>query len=163
MILVIVGGLHLTFDRLLTKMDEIAPELGHEVIMQIGSSKYVPANTTWFNYESEERIERLYDECDLLVCHSGAGTILNGLIRNKPIITVPRRESFNEATTDHQMMLATKIVEIGRGFCVTSMDDLKDTIFRALEQSTEPFEPDKRLENYMSEKLAKIENTAKRR
>lgn len=163
MILVIVGGLHLNFDRLLTKMDEIAPELGHRVVMQTGSSKYVPANTEWFSYESEERIEQLYDECDLLVCHAGAGTILSGLVRNKPIVTVPRRESFGEVTTDHQLMLADKIVEMGRGFCVTSMDDLKDTIFKALAQSSEPFEPDKRLEQYLSDKFENVEKRKKRR
>lgn len=158
MILVIVGSLHLHFDRLLKKMDEIAPVLNEKVVMQTGSSDYEPKNVEWFHFESEERIEELYDECDIIVCHAGAGTILNGLIRDKPVVMVPRRKMYNEVTNDHQLMLASKIESMGRGITVLDVEELESAVRQALKESLMPFEKDRSLVDYLSGRLASFDN-----
>ena len=153
MILVIVGTLGYPFDRLLKKMDEIAPELSEEVVMQLGVSEYEPKNTKSFHFESEETLNDLYDKCSLLVCHAGAGTILNGLVRGKPIVLVPRRAAEKEVTTDHQLLLVDKMVKQGKAAGIIDINGLKDAIFKARESSSEPAVVDHRLVNYLSDVL----------
>ena len=153
MILVVVGTLGYPFDRLLKKMDEIAPELSEEVVMQLGVSEYEPKNTKSFHFESEETLNDLYDKCSLLVCHAGAGTILNGLVRGKPIVLVPRRAAEKEVTTDHQLLLVDKMEKQGKAVGIIDINGLKDAIFKARESSSEPAVVDHRLVNYLSDVL----------
>ncbi|MFA6679344.1 MAG: glycosyltransferase [Candidatus Methanomethylophilaceae archaeon] len=153
MILVIVGTLGYPFDRLLRKMDEITPELGEEVVMQLGISEYEPKNTKSFHFESEETLNDLYDRCSLLVCHAGAGTILNGLIRGKSIVLVPRRAEEKEVTNDHQLLLVDKMEKQGKAIGVTDVNGLKEAIFKARGFSSGPAVVDHKLVNYLSDVL----------
>jgi len=150
MILVIVGTLGLPFDRLIRTMDRLAPELDEKVVIQTGASDYEPANAEWFKFESEERINQLYDECSLLVCHAGAGTILSGLARGKPIVMVPRRKSENEVTNDHQLLLVRKMEEMGKAIGVLDINDLRGAIARARESSHGSMAQDRSLTENLS-------------
>ncbi|MFA6710287.1 MAG: glycosyltransferase [Candidatus Methanomethylophilaceae archaeon] len=161
MILVIVGTLGYPFDRLLRKMDEIAPELDEEIVMQLGVSEYNPKNTRSFHFESEERLDALYDECSLLVCHAGAGTILNGLVRGKPIVLVPRRAAEKEITNDHQLLLTDKMRAQGKAVAALDINELKEAIFKARELSSEPVVADHRLADYLSDVLSEYSKKSK--
>ena len=50
MIFVTDGTHYQGFDRLITKMDEVAGKIDDEVAIQIGSSKYHPKNAKWFTF-----------------------------------------------------------------------------------------------------------------
>jgi UDP-N-acetylglucosamine transferase subunit ALG13 len=50
MIFVTVGNHFQEFERLLRKVDEIAPRIPHEIVIQKGYSKYVPRNTKYFDF-----------------------------------------------------------------------------------------------------------------
>jgi len=156
MILVIVGQLHLSFDRLLKEMDEYAERTGERVVIQVGSSDYEPEHAEWFKFESEERLNELYDECDLLVAHGGAGTILNGISRGKPIVVVPRKKEFKEASNDHQMDLAGKMAAEGKAVCVSDIGDLPAAIEKARGMDFDPVTLDNQLVRYLSDRFAEI-------
>jgi beta-1,4-N-acetylglucosaminyltransferase len=74
------------FIALVRKMDELAPSLGDEVVMQIGNGSYSPKNCRFFRYAAS--LEPYYDQADLIVAHGGLGTIVEVSERGKKLICV---------------------------------------------------------------------------
>ena len=123
------GAKGLEFTRLIKKVDEIAPKLGEEVVMQIGSVTYEPRNATYFRYTSYQENLSYFQKASLIIGHGGVGTILNALRFQKPIIVVPRRIRFGELSRDdHQFELAQKIEGTSLIHVVYDMDDLEGTL-----------------------------------
>jgi UDP-N-acetylglucosamine transferase subunit ALG13 len=124
--------------------------------MQIGSSTYEPKHAEWFRFESEEVIEKLYDDCSVIVCHGGAGTILNGLSRGRPLVIVPRREKFGEVTNDHQLLITEKVVAMGKGISVDDVDTIPEALMAARDISAMPVSADVSLVSYLSKRFESI-------
>ena len=99
----ISGG---SFDRLIKKMDDIAPKLKDEVIMQIASSKYVPKNTRYFRYLSYKECINCFKKSRLVIGHCGSGTAINAINFGVPLIAVPRMSKFAEHADNHQIELS---------------------------------------------------------
>ena len=150
MIFVSVGLNQYAFDRLLGKMDEIAPELGEEVVMQTGFSEFKGKNTECFQYGSDAEMAKYYDKCSVLVCHAGVGTLINGMKRNIPVVMVPRRAMYHEVDTDHQLMIAKKVMGMGRGVQVLDVEGLREAIAEARTLKFPPYVQDTSLVDYMS-------------
>ena len=113
MIYVTVGGpSSYGFLRLIKKMDEITPSLDHEVVMQLGNTKYEPTYATSFRYNSFAESTKLFTEAYLVVSHCSTGTVLNAktMRAGRPTIVMPRRKKHDEHFDDHQMELA-KLIE----------------------------------------------------
>lgn len=106
MIFATVGTHNQGFERLIKKLDEIAAKIDDEVIMQIGYTDYKPENAKWFKFVDMEKIMKLYKNADIIVTHVGAGSLLDSLSCEKPIIAVPRLKRFGEAINDQQLELA---------------------------------------------------------
>lgn len=96
-------GVSQPFPRLIKKMDEIAPRLDHQVVMQIGPTKYEPQNALYFDYLSEKDFQKYLLSADILVGHAGTGTTLNAILHRKKCILVPRRQELGEHSTNHQL------------------------------------------------------------
>ncbi|QDA30614.1 beta-1,4-galactosyltransferase [Thermococcus indicus] len=103
MIFVTVGNSNIGFERLIKAMDALAPKLPYEVIMQIGSSSYIPQNCEWFRYASYEAMMEYFKKADVIITHAGAGTILDILLLGKTPIVAPRLRKFKEHIDDHQL------------------------------------------------------------
>lgn len=84
MIFVTVGST--MFTDLVQKMDELAPSLEDEVVMQIGNSPYAPQNCRFFRYAAS--LDPYYDRADLIVAHGGLGTIVEVSERGKKLVCV---------------------------------------------------------------------------
>lgn len=82
MIFVAVGTTD--FDDLIVKMDEIAPSLSEEVVMQIGNGQYVPRNCQHFRFAPS--LEPYYDKSTIVVSHGGLGIIMEALERGKKLV-----------------------------------------------------------------------------
>jgi beta-1,4-N-acetylglucosaminyltransferase len=106
MIFVTVGNHFQGFERLLEKVDEIAPRLSHEIVVQKGYSKYVPKNTKYFDFVPANTAVDYIRNSDLVVSHAGMGTLILCKEYRIPIIIFPRREKFREHVNDHQMEIA---------------------------------------------------------
>ncbi len=161
MIFVSVGMMNYPFTRLLSKMNEIAPLLGEEVVMQVGASNDTFENTTYKKFFDADKMTELYDQCSVLVCHAGVGTILNGVERNIPVVMVPRKADFNEVDNDHQIMIADQIVATGRGIKVMDVDNLYDSILAARRLKFSEYEENKSLVNFLIVLLADLEKRKK--
>jgi UDP-N-acetylglucosamine transferase subunit ALG13 len=84
MIFVTVGSTD--FEGLIARMDELAPALGDEVVMQIGLGSYEPRHARYFRFAPS--LDHYYDQAEIVVAHGGLGTIVEALERDKKLICV---------------------------------------------------------------------------
>lgn len=113
MIFIAVGTQKFQFNRLLTAIDVLVSTGGikEEVFAQIGNSDYVPKHYPYARMMEKAEFDNMISKCDLLITHSGVGTIISGLQRSKPVIVVPRKQKFNEHIDDHQVQIADAFSE----------------------------------------------------
>jgi beta-1,4-N-acetylglucosaminyltransferase len=112
LIFVTVGGMH-AFDRLVIAVDDIAGGLDEQVVMQVGSTDYVPANCEHFRFLTADEMQKLYARARVVICHAGIGSILTALQYNKPLILVPRLKKYGEHIDDHQLEIAGEMERRG--------------------------------------------------
>lgn len=136
MIFVTVGTHTQSFNRLLEEVDRLVEkgEIKEKVVAQIGHSSYEPKNIEWFRFESFEKLNKLYKQSRIIIAHGGAGSILNGLSNNKPVIAVPRYEKYNEHVNDHQIDLVKKLEQKKKIIAVYDIKNLKAAILKANER-----------------------------
>ena len=111
MIFVTVGNDFRSFDRLLKKMDEIAPSLPYDLVIQRGYSRYRPLNGTCFDFVPMEKAIHYMKESRLVVSHSGIGTIMLCKEHGIPLLILPRRKRYEEHMNDHQSEVAAALEE----------------------------------------------------
>lgn len=113
MIFVAVGTQKFQFNRLLNVIDELIGDnsINELVYAQIGFSSYIPKNYKFKKMIQKNEFDTLIKKCDLLITHSGVGTIITGLKNTKPVIVVPRQKRFGEHIDDHQIQIADAFSE----------------------------------------------------
>ena len=111
MIFVTAGNHFQSFDRLLKKVDEIAPHIPHEIVIQRGYSEYLPHNTKYFDFVPANTATEYIRTSELVVSHAGMGTIILCKEIGIPLIILPRRKMYGEHGTDHQMEIAQVLEE----------------------------------------------------
>jgi beta-1,4-N-acetylglucosaminyltransferase len=127
-----IGGQE--FDRLIKKVDDIAPKFEEEFVVQLGASKYVPQNMRWFDYVSYEESLEYFRKARLVIGHCGAGTIINALNFGRTLIVVPRIVKFNEHADDHQLDMAMLLEQSQAARVVYDVEDLESVIRNTLEE-----------------------------
>lgn len=108
MILMVCGTQKFQLDRMLREMDRLI-ETGavtEEVFAQIGHSTYEPKHYQWERFVAGEEFEEKIKNCDLLLTHSGVGTILTGKELGKLVLVFPRSVKYAEHVDDHQWQIA---------------------------------------------------------
>jgi beta-1,4-N-acetylglucosaminyltransferase len=88
MILVLTGTTY-AFDALVKAIDEVAVSLGEKVLVQTGTSTYVPKHCEHFRFVPD--LERCIEEASLIISHGGAGSIYQALGAGKPVIAVENK------------------------------------------------------------------------
>ena len=71
--------------------------------------QYHPTNMQVVNSLSPLEYDRLLDRCEFVIGHVGMGTIISCLMKNKPMVLMPRLERFGEHRNDHQVDTAKKL------------------------------------------------------
>jgi len=106
LIFVTVGNDFRAFDRLLKKMDEIAPSLPEKVLVQKGYSTYCPKHTEYFDFVPMNLATEYLLKSRLVVSHAGIGTIILCKQHGIPLLILPRRKKHEEHMNDHQLEVA---------------------------------------------------------
>ncbi len=122
------------FSRLIKKVDEIAPEISNEIVIQKGYSRYRPKNTKHFDFVPIDTAIEYIKASELVISHAGIGTIILCREYGTPIIILPRREKYGEHMNDHQIEI-TKMLEEKRSANVHVIHDeeqLKDKVKEVL-------------------------------
>jgi UDP-N-acetylglucosamine transferase subunit ALG13 len=120
------------FTRLLRKMDELAPEISEEIVMQIGFDSYQPKHCNYFSFIPHEEYIELFKRSKLVISHCATGPIIYAKKYNKPLILFPRKAEYNEHLDNHQMETA-KSVEGRKGIHIAYQEEeLKPKIMALL-------------------------------
>jgi beta-1,4-N-acetylglucosaminyltransferase len=127
MIFVTIGVMY-GFERLVTRMDEIAGKISESVVMQIGETVYQPKYAKYFKYTSRDEMEDLYRNARVIVGHAGIGTITKALEHKKTVILVPRMKKYNELINDHQLEIAKELEKEGTATIVYNIEDLESAL-----------------------------------
>ncbi|HWK03606.1 MAG TPA: glycosyltransferase [Puia sp.] len=122
-------GIQEPFDRLIKAMDEIAPELeGIPIIAQVYSLSYKAVNLKTFEFVSQAEFEDYFSRATLIVAHAGMGTIISALVKDKPIIVMPRLTKYKEHRSDHQIATANACKELNYVHVAEDENELKTKV-----------------------------------
>lgn len=140
MIFVTVGNHYQGFDRLLRRIDEIAPKILDEIIVQKGYTKYIPRNMKYFDFVPIEEAMQYIRTSQLVISHAGIGTIILCKEYGIPLIIFPRRKKYGEHGTDHQVEIARAIEQRKDQHIhiVYEENQLEAKIFEILNQQERP-------------------------
>lgn len=155
MILVTLGTQDKSFDRLLRAIDKNIENgnIKDKVLVQAGFTykTYKSKHMEMFDYVDTKTMSDLVAECDFLISHAGAGSILTALENNKKIIVVPRQSKYGEHNNDHQLEIAEKFEQDGHVIYLRDLKKLDKAI-----KDIKKFKPTEL--NHNQEMLDTIEN-----
>jgi beta-1,4-N-acetylglucosaminyltransferase len=100
----------------------MAKDSEHFFTLQIANLDYEPKFSNYFRFN--EKIEKLFGESDLIICHAGAGTVYGLLEIGKPIVVVPN----SKLKDNHQVDICKFIENEGYGLVAWSLDKLSQNI-----------------------------------
>jgi UDP-N-acetylglucosamine transferase subunit ALG13 len=104
MIFVTVGTHPGQFDRLIKKIDNIAPGMKNKVVIQKGFTKYTPKNCKYFEFT--DNIDEYFNKSNIVISHAATSILEFSLKYRKPLIIVPRQKKYKEHLNDHQLEFA---------------------------------------------------------
>ncbi len=81
----------------------------YKVIVQLGESENTITRTNTKVFKYSDQYNKYVDECDILITHGGVGSIMDGLERQKKIITIARLSKYQEHIDDHQLEVTNKL------------------------------------------------------
>lgn len=130
MIFVVLGTQKFQLNRLLIELDDLIEKgiLEDTVFAQIGESSYIPKHYQYTRFLEKNVFEKKIEMCDILITHSGVGTIIAGLKRKKPVIVYPRLAKYKEHVDDHQMEIAETFASLNYILFCKEDDDLKSVL-----------------------------------
>ncbi|MGN6493956.1 MAG: glycosyltransferase [Agriterribacter sp.] len=118
------------FDRLVKTADEIAAELTGitEVVAQVSHTNYQARHMKTFDFISPEQFEKYFSEAELIISHAGMGTIISALVKEKPIIILPRLVKYHEHRSDHQVATANVFKQLDYVHVAEDENELKKNV-----------------------------------
>lgn len=150
MIFVTIGTHPGQFDRLVRRMDEIAPEVKEEIIIQRGFTKYIPHNCK--SFEFTEDIDQYYQKARLVIAQSATSLIEFAMKYDKPVITVPRQARFGEHLNDHQVEFGEYFAKKTGALCIIDMKELTSALLKSYKKKIVlPQDNLKKLQRYFTE------------
>lgn len=133
MIFVTVGSTD--FDPLIERMDELAPDLDDEVVMQIGLGQYTPENGRCFRFAPS--LDPYIAQADLIVGHGGLGTIVEALELGKRLVSVVNPTTYDR----HQEHLLSLFEAQNHLIWCRKLGDLAQAIQQAQDAQFTPYNP----------------------
>jgi len=89
----VTTGSALEFDLLSKIIDIINKNKKYSVIIQIGKGNYKHKNCKYFKFTKD--IDKYYDWADLVITHTGAGTLTELIINNKKVISISNPKGYD--------------------------------------------------------------------
>lgn len=147
MIFVTVGTT--AFDALVRRMDELVPDLGEQVICQIGSGIYVPLRCDSFRFAPS--LLEYFQPARLVVSHGGQGSIIEAARSGKPLVGVSNPDRVDR----HQDDILGRFEADQFLIWCRSLDQLGDCLARAGSTAFQAYrEPPCRIHLVIAEFLA---------
>ncbi len=121
------------FNRLLEEADKIAARKKNwKFFAQTGHSDYKMKNAESRDFWSGSEYNKIFEKASVIVCHAGAGTIINALELGKKLVVVPRITRFGEHTDNHQQEIAEALANAKKVITVKNICELEEAMEKAL-------------------------------
>lgn len=132
MIFVILGTQKFQLNRLLKTLDQYVEKglIKDRIVAQIGYSDYLPRWYEYVEFLNKEEFDSMIQEADVVISHSGVGSIISALNAKKPVIVFPRLAKYREHIDDHQMEIAYAFSKKKYVLCCNEDDDLLELLDR---------------------------------
>lgn len=111
MILVTLGTQKEQFTRLLDYIEN--SKIKDEIIVQAGHTKYESKKMKIFDFIPYDEMNEYIEKADLIITHSGTGSVLMPLKKGKKVIACARLSKYEEHVDDHQKQLVEVFKEEG--------------------------------------------------
>jgi UDP-N-acetylglucosamine transferase subunit ALG13 len=148
-----LGNSKFPFVRLLEFAERNASLLPKPILAQIGNTEYQSAIITCVKFLPMDKFQDNAGRAKLVMCHAGAGAVINAITRGNIPLILPRRASLGEHIDDHQMELANVFEGNGAAFRI----DGERTLPELLEEIEERRVPSD-LDGHANEVLIEVEN-----
>jgi UDP-N-acetylglucosamine transferase subunit ALG13 len=102
-----VGTHEQQFDRLVKAVDNL--DTTHERVVQFGYSTYKTRHCKAEKFLPFEAVRDYILSADVVITHSGTGSVMLALSLGKKPIVAPRYKSLGEHVDDHQLQLAQQL------------------------------------------------------
>lgn len=133
MIFVTVGS-QLGFDRLVGAVAGWARARGEgRIFLQTAGTSVDLAGFAHRPMLTAAEIRGRYDEATLVVAHAGTGSIIECMLRGKPIVVMPRSAALRETRNDHQFATARRFQSRPGVFVAWNESELPALLDRAAE------------------------------
>jgi UDP-N-acetylglucosamine transferase subunit ALG13 len=136
MFLVIVGREQYQFNALMQWLEILIQYriINEDVIVQYGSSSYVPDGARAYRYLNDSDFLKLVDNASLIISHCDENIAQFLEDRDTPYVLVPRLQRFREYADNHQMDVADEFENRGIAIARSPGDIVK---FLKLQQTSE--------------------------
>lgn len=143
MIFVVLGTQKFQLNRLLAEIDKMIEndKVNDDVFAQIGHSDYIPQHFKSVCFLDKKEFDYKIKNSDIIVTHSGVGSIITALQHHKPTIVFPRLKKYNEHVDNHQLDIALAFEKGNYVFCYKEDDDLAELIDNAKTHKFVPYIP----------------------
>jgi len=137
MILVTVGTARQPFTRLLEAADALAASAefsGESFLLQVGhaaSSGFRARHCEQTDFFTRDQFSGCVADADVVVCHAGAGTLIEVIRAGKIPVAMARLQRYGEHVDDHQLELVAELAAVGRVIPVREVGDLAAAIREA--------------------------------
>jgi beta-1,4-N-acetylglucosaminyltransferase len=130
-IFVTIGNARQPFRRLIEQIERIAEYRAplDRFIVQHGYTPLESEKCEGIPFLDMETFQERMETADLIVCHCGAGTVIEAIRARKHPVVVPRMSSFGEHVDDHQRELAHALDAAGHAHMVERIEELEDAMF----------------------------------
>jgi UDP-N-acetylglucosamine transferase subunit ALG13 len=118
----------------LNAVDAIASTLPQPVVAQIGSTPCESQRLVKHRFLGGDEFERMIQNAQLVICHAGAGCVIQAVRAGKVPVVMPRRKQFDELIDDHQVEFVRLLVETGKAVAFEEADQLSSAVAKALER-----------------------------
>ena len=130
MILVLLGTQNNSFHRLLEEIQRLIQKeiIQEKVIVQAGYTKYSSNDMQILDFISNEELDKLQQQADLIITHGGVGSILQSIKKGKKVIAIPRLSQYQEHVNDHQKEIVELFNQKGYILGIQGIEELEKAI-----------------------------------
>jgi UDP-N-acetylglucosamine transferase subunit ALG13 len=135
MIFVVLGTQKFQLNRLLRQLDDYVSQglIDDDIYAQIGNSTYLPKRYPYKQFMDKSEFDATIAKADVVIAHSGVGTIITAIHAGKPVIVYPRLSKYKEHVDDHQLDIAKAFEKKKYVLCCYEDDSLIEKIKKCRE------------------------------
>ncbi len=126
MILVTLGTQKEPFTRLLSYIEN--SHIDDEIVVQAGYTKFESSKMKMFDFITYDEMNDYVSRADIIITHSGTGSVLTPLKLGKKVIVCARLQKYGEHIDDHQKELVEIFKDEGYVLELCEENNLDDLI-----------------------------------